>query len=161
MTTGQVHVENSCLSNNIKRLLYVVSMTRDFDQAIGRNIQHSRKARGWSQADLAGRLTERGLSLPQQTINRIEHGERPLKFEEARTIADALGVTVDSFAQHFSNDPISWSAMEIHAAKLTKAYQEENIEKRRAALVRDEAQARSSIEEQEARIRQAEQRLRD
>ena len=47
------------------------------------------------------------------------------------------------------------------AAKLTKAYQEENIEKRRAALVRDEAQARSSIEEQEARIRQAEQRLRD
>jgi transcriptional regulator with XRE-family HTH domain len=115
----------------------------------------------WSQADLAGRLTELGLSLPQQTINRIEHGERPLKFEEARAIADLLGVTVASLAQHFSNETVAAAAALIQRAKIVKTRTEESIEENRDIQQRQEAWARHMIEVQEQQIRDAEQQLRD
>jgi transcriptional regulator with XRE-family HTH domain len=136
-------------------------MTRDFDQRIGGNIQRTRNTAGWSQADLAGRLTDHGLSFPQQTINRIEHGERPLKFEEALAIADLLGVTVASLAQHFSNENVAAAAAEIQHAKILKTRTEKNAEESHEAWQRSVAWSRHFIEVQERRIREAEQRLRD
>ena len=136
-------------------------MTQGFDQRIGGNIQRIRNTARWSQADLAGRLTDQGLSLPQQTINRIEHGERPLKFEEALAIADLLGVTVASLAQHFSNETVAAAAALIQRAKIVITRTEESIQENRDIQQRQETWARHMIEVQEQRIREAEQQLLD
>ncbi len=47
-----------------------------------------------SQSELARKLDERGVSMAQQTVAKIEAGTRPLKLTEAAEIAEELGVTV-------------------------------------------------------------------
>lgn len=49
-----------------------------------------RRAKGWSQTELAKRVTEAGIKFHQTTVQRIESGERPLRLTEALAIADAL-----------------------------------------------------------------------
>lgn len=65
-----------------------------FDEAVGRNIQELRKARGMSQAALARALEERGLPFRQQTIVKVEKGQRPLRLIEAEEISMALEVDI-------------------------------------------------------------------
>ena len=108
-----------------------------------------------------GAAQGRRAPVPQQTINRIEHGERPVKFEEALAIADLLGVTVASLSQHISDEGTAAAAAEIQRAKIIKARTEDNIVESRDAWQRSESWARHMIEVQEQRIREAEQQLRD
>lgn len=55
-----------------------------------------REQRGWSQGELARRLTEAGLTgFHQTTVSRIEKMERPVRLGEARGIARTLGVDVE------------------------------------------------------------------
>ena len=44
-----------------------------------------------SQTELARQLSDRGLQFHQQTVQRIEKGERPLRLNEALEIAEILG----------------------------------------------------------------------
>jgi transcriptional regulator with XRE-family HTH domain len=71
----------------------------DFNQRVGENLHQIRKAAGLSQADLAERLTARGLSFQQPTILKLEKGSRPLRLEEASAIAEELGVNVAALLQ--------------------------------------------------------------
>ncbi|QOD04885.1 helix-turn-helix domain-containing protein [Pseudarthrobacter sp. BIM B-2242] len=60
------------------------------------NMQRLREQNGWSQGELARRVTELGFTnFHQTTISRIEKAERPVRLSEARGIADALGKPVD------------------------------------------------------------------
>lgn len=56
------------------------------------NIQRRRTMAGLSQADLAERMTERGLKFFPQTIQKIENGSRTLRFDEAVVLAESLGI---------------------------------------------------------------------
>jgi transcriptional regulator with XRE-family HTH domain len=67
----------------------------DYDALVGRNVRRLRDAQGLTQADVAERLVEQGLPFRQQTIVKIEKGQRPLRQREARAIASALDVLVD------------------------------------------------------------------
>jgi transcriptional regulator with XRE-family HTH domain len=49
---------------------------------------------GMSQADLAARLTIRGIALDRASVTRIENGKRYLKDFEIRAIASVLKVSV-------------------------------------------------------------------
>lgn len=49
-----------------------------------------------SQTDLARELKAFGLPFHQQTVQRIEAGERPVRLNEAHLIAFALGTTLDA-----------------------------------------------------------------
>jgi transcriptional regulator with XRE-family HTH domain len=62
------------------------------DAQVGHNLQRIREARGVSQADLAARLGKLGLPFHQQTILKVEKGQRPLRLAEAQAIATVLGV---------------------------------------------------------------------
>jgi transcriptional regulator with XRE-family HTH domain len=53
-----------------------------------------REARKMSQTDLARELKARGLPFHQQTVQRIEMGERPLRLDEAFLIARVLNADV-------------------------------------------------------------------
>ena len=55
-----------------------------------------REARGLSQAELAKRLKTAGLPFHQQTVQRIENGQRPVRLNEAFLIAQELESTIDS-----------------------------------------------------------------
>lgn len=72
---------------------------KGFNHVVGRNIAAARKARGWSQGDLAAMLGLRGLSFQQQTVLKVEKGSRPLRFEEAVQIADLLELDVNDLVR--------------------------------------------------------------
>lgn len=50
-----------------------------------------RSQRGMSQNELARRATDRGLSVQQPTVHRIEAGVRPVRLNEAVVLAEVLG----------------------------------------------------------------------
>ena len=61
-----------------------------------RQMQRLREAQDMTQTDLARKLKDVDLRFHQQTIQRIESGERPVRLNEAHWIAFVLGVTVES-----------------------------------------------------------------
>lgn len=75
------------------------------DEIIGRNIQALRKRLDLSQAELAEKLTRSsGTNYHQQTILRIEKGERPLKVSEAIAFAKVFDVPVPTIWNGFTGD---------------------------------------------------------
>jgi transcriptional regulator with XRE-family HTH domain len=132
-----------------------------FNQRVGANLQLHRKAKGYSQSDLAGLLEQRGLPFQQQTILKIEKGARPLKLEEASVIADILGIEMSSLTEQFSNDTLAATVTEIlqRSAAITrmKKGMEEGRERQRRA---DEDNIRV-LEHWTRELRDVEQRLAD
>ncbi|HEV2784678.1 MAG TPA: helix-turn-helix domain-containing protein [Actinophytocola sp.] len=57
-------------------------------------MQRLREARRMTQTDLAKALQRHGLRFHQQTIQRIESGERPIRLDEAFLIAEELGSSI-------------------------------------------------------------------
>lgn len=58
-------------------------------------LRNERGHRGWSQADMAKMLSDKGIPMHATTIAKIEAGDRAVKIEEAAGIADLLGVSLD------------------------------------------------------------------
>jgi transcriptional regulator with XRE-family HTH domain len=67
----------------------------DFNARVGANVELFRKAADLTQTELAKQLSHRGFAFQQQGILKIEQGTRPLRLEEARTIAELLNVPLD------------------------------------------------------------------
>lgn len=65
----------------------------------GRRVRTEREKRGWTQADLASRLSEFGLALHPSAIAKIELRDvdrpRAIRLDEAEVIARVFGLTVD------------------------------------------------------------------
>lgn len=55
-----------------------------------------RKERGLTQTDLARQLAAWGLPFHQQTIQRVENGQRPIRLNEAKLVARQLGVDLET-----------------------------------------------------------------
>lgn len=70
--------------------MQAVVATANLKAAIGANVARCRKARGWSQEQLA---IEVGVS--RATINRIEQGHNTIDVETLFRLADAFEVTAD------------------------------------------------------------------
>ena len=59
------------------------------------SVKRIREELGWSQGELAKRMSDSGWEgFHQTTISRIEKGERPVRLGEARGLAKALGALV-------------------------------------------------------------------
>lgn len=133
----------------------------DFNQRVGANLARIRKAAGWSQADLATRLTFRGLPFHQPTILKVEKGTRPLKFDEACAIAEELGVNLTSLAQYIDDEQALDALAQIQRSNLVIARTEKGIEVIREKAQQDEKDAYRFLERVTAVKQEAEQRLRD
>ena len=93
---------------------------RTRDELIGANLALLREAKGYRQSDLAERLQELGLSqMHQNTISRIEKGERPLRLSEAEDIAKALGMPLWNLTAHREVARVSVLLQEIYDARRT------------------------------------------
>lgn len=62
--------------------------------AVRWNIARRRKRLELSQADIAARMTERGISWFPQTVQKVENGSRTLRFDEAVLLARCLEAEV-------------------------------------------------------------------
>jgi transcriptional regulator with XRE-family HTH domain len=133
----------------------------DFNQRVGANLQLHRKAKGYSQSDLAGLLEQRGLPFQQQTILKIEKGARPLRLEEAVVIADILGIELSSLTEQFGNDTIAAAATEILQRMSVIARTKKGMEDARERHRQSEEDTLRWIEGATRQLREVEQRLAD
>lgn len=60
----------------------------ELQQTFGANVRHHRKAKGWTQDQLAERV---GVTI--ETIGKVERGAVPPSFDTAERIAKALGIS--------------------------------------------------------------------
>ncbi|MCZ9635280.1 helix-turn-helix transcriptional regulator [Rhodococcus sp. BH5] len=67
-----------------------------WEQNFANQMLKLRSALGLNQTELARRISLWGLPFHQQTIQRIESGQRPVRLNEANVIADTLGTTVSA-----------------------------------------------------------------
>jgi transcriptional regulator with XRE-family HTH domain len=67
------------------------------DSQFGKRVREERDRRGWSQEELAKRLTERGIHVHASTIAKIESEKKPraVRLGEAVGIADLFELSVD------------------------------------------------------------------
>jgi transcriptional regulator with XRE-family HTH domain len=133
----------------------------DFNRRVGENLQRIRKAAGWSQADLADRLSARGLSFQQPTILKVEKGSRPLKLEEACAIAEELEVTVASLSQLIDDEQAGEALAQIQRSNLIIARTERGIREMHEKAQQNERDTRAWLEKATAVLREAEQRFKD
>ncbi|WP_175548653.1 helix-turn-helix domain-containing protein [Mangrovactinospora gilvigrisea] len=61
------------------------------------NLRQIRKARRVSQDDLAELMTRRGFKMHQTQIAKMERGARPIRLDEAISLAACLGVPAEPF----------------------------------------------------------------
>jgi transcriptional regulator with XRE-family HTH domain len=67
------------------------------EDMVARHIAYLRKKKGWSNAELAKRMTDAGCPINQSAIQKIEHGDprRTISLDEALALADVFGTTVE------------------------------------------------------------------
>src|SRR4051794_13849870 len=83
------------------------------EDAFVQNMVRARTRLSWSQNELARRLRDgAGLSFHQQTVQRIEAGERPVRLSEALLIAKVLGMGDLEAAATPTSAKEAWSALE-------------------------------------------------
>lgn len=67
-----------------------------------RHMAAEREHQGLSQTAFAKLLSARGLPFHQQTVQRVEAGERPVRLDEAFIIADELGLRAEDMVKPFN-----------------------------------------------------------
>jgi transcriptional regulator with XRE-family HTH domain len=63
------------------------------------NMKRARESQDVSQTDLARQMKDRGFGFHQQTVQRVESGDRPVRLNEAYAIAEILDMTVDELSR--------------------------------------------------------------
>lgn len=92
-----------------------------YDLRVGANVRKLRQARGLNQDQLASRVAERGVPFRQQTIVKIEKGERPLRLREADAVTAALDVDIDALLG--DDFAIDWTALlMLHTRETAQAW---------------------------------------
>jgi transcriptional regulator with XRE-family HTH domain len=130
-----------------------------FDQHIGANLALLRKAKGYSQSDLALLLEQHGLPFQQQTILKIEKGARPLKLQEALTVAEVLDADLAALTQTYGNDAIAAVAAEILQRAAAINRMRKSREEYREKLRRDDEDFERTMVQWTRELRDVEQRL--
>jgi transcriptional regulator with XRE-family HTH domain len=64
------------------------------EEAAGRQIRLLRDGRDWNQQELADRMRLYGHSWVQTTVSKTEDGARPLRLNEAVSLAAVFGIPV-------------------------------------------------------------------
>lgn len=78
-----------------------------WEAALRENMRRVREAADMSQTELGKRLADRGLPFHQQTIQRIESGDRPVRLNEAMIISEVLGVDLDQLVRVLSPERLT------------------------------------------------------
>ncbi|MFD8556650.1 multiprotein-bridging factor 1 family protein [Streptosporangium canum] len=80
------------MENEPKRTLTDLWRSGGIEAVVGQRVRELRQARGWSQEELAERLTSLGLQFHQTQIGKLEAGGRPIRLNEASALAAAFDI---------------------------------------------------------------------
>ncbi|MGZ0710550.1 helix-turn-helix transcriptional regulator (plasmid) [Coraliomargarita sp. W4R53] len=83
------------------------------DQRFPANMKRLREAKEMSQTELARQMKDAGFPYHQQTVQRVESGERPVRLAEAFAIARCLGARVEHMTQGEGADQALDAAREV------------------------------------------------
>ncbi len=113
-----------------------------WEKSFGDKVRQWRRARNWSQDELARQLRGQGFDMHQTTVAKIERGSRPLRVAEAAAIANIFRVPPLAVFMGPPPEPLPWSMQQMHE---TLAARERNL-----ALMKDqmESSAKLYVEEQ-------------
>ena len=100
----------------------------DAEQRFAANLRILRERQGVSQVKLAQEMAARGWPWRQQTVTRLENGQRMIRFGEAMALASILGVSLDRFTR-----PVS-EAIEVEKIRAASARLRESCEAVAAAV---------------------------
>ena len=100
----------------------------DAEQRFAANLRILRERQGVSQVKLAQEMAVRGWPWRQQTVTRLENGQRMIRFGEAIALASILGVSLDRFTR-----PVS-EAIEVEKIRAASARLRESCEAVAAAV---------------------------
>jgi transcriptional regulator with XRE-family HTH domain len=64
----------------------------DHERVLCQKVAQLREERGWSQAELARRLSAIGFEMHQTTVAKLEAGKRPLRVAEVFALAQVFGL---------------------------------------------------------------------
>lgn len=70
-----------------------------WEEAFAGNLRRLRELAGWSQSELARRAAAEGLAFHQQTVQRIERGERPVRLNEAMVLVEIVGSDLEQMLE--------------------------------------------------------------
>ena len=123
---------------------------------LGTNVKTLRQARGWTQVELAGRLSQLGIDLHQTTVAKLEAGNRPVSTDELHALASVLEVEYE----HLMPARVSLrdESEALRTARLTSelAQAEHRLAEQRADEASEEAnRARERAEEAKQRAHEA------
>ncbi|MEU1302825.1 helix-turn-helix transcriptional regulator [Streptomyces shenzhenensis] len=121
-----------------------------------RQMRRRRAMLDLSQSELAERVSRLGGSLYQQTIAKIESGQRAVRLQEADLIAQALGTTVSGMLSQSidsaTNDPEEMDVAELVGRAKSAQRQREEAAVRLAAAQREEAEANEATRVAQVRL---------
>jgi transcriptional regulator with XRE-family HTH domain len=66
------------------------------EELVGEQLRQLRKARGWSQEDVARKMSALGFGMHQSTVGRLESAQLPLRLNEAIALASLYGTSLDA-----------------------------------------------------------------
>lgn len=128
------------------------------EQVVGENVRRLRKERGWSQEDLASRMTAKGLNWRQTTVAKTESATRPLRVDEFMALSKVFDVGPAWFFSVTMSDSLS-AAMERVTSLHQEADQQRSVvtrlEHQRAAITHELAEAVERLESLTAEAQQA------
>lgn len=91
-----------------------MSSSKSLDALVAESVARFRGVRMMSQLALAEAMRARGFDFYQQTIGKIERGERRVTIGEAFGLADALGVDLTELVEQDENQSTA-QVMDAHA----------------------------------------------
>lgn len=133
------------MSSGVKRHAHVVFVrmenkearfARYWEEAFGRRVRELRSARGWTQGDLAERMTVAGYQMHQSTVAKLENGSRPTNVGEIAALAAIFGMPIGHV---FSNDLDTDSGTAAAMARLFDRWESARQASLRADSIRHEA----------------------
>lgn len=120
----------------------------DTEQRFAANLRLLRERQGISQVKLAQEMVARGWPWRQQTVTRLENGQRMIRFGEATALAEILNTPLERFAR-----PVS-EAVEVEKIRAASAQLRESCEAVAAAVCRllDEQRTAERLQILNARV---------
>jgi len=66
---------------------------------VGQNCRARRAAKGWTQAELARQMVEKGFGWVRATVSEIERGGRHVTVDELVSLAEIFATTMSALAE--------------------------------------------------------------
>ena len=119
------------------------AVPRPSEENFRKNLRARREAIGLTQAELAARLQRLGHAFVQQTVAKIESGNRPIRLDEAVALALATECSLDELASPLLPETPEAVRAALKAARQRLAEEEREFPKRERLL----EEARAEYEE--------------